>query len=48
MPSEAEKFDTVVRKMVSVPREELKKRERAWQKRQARKKQKKAHTEGSK
>jgi hypothetical protein len=38
--SEAQKFDAVVRKMLSVPREELKKRERAWQKRQARKRAK--------
>jgi hypothetical protein len=37
---EAEKFDAVVRKMLTVPREELKKRERAWQKRQARKRAK--------
>jgi len=38
--TDAEKFDAVVRKMVSVPREELKKREKAWQKRQARKRTK--------
>jgi len=37
MDNEAGKFDAVVRKMVTVPREELKKREKAWQKRQARK-----------
>jgi hypothetical protein len=40
MTTEAEKFDAVVRKMLTVPREELKKRERAWQKRQARKRAK--------
>jgi hypothetical protein len=39
-PSESEKFDAVVRKMMSIPREELKKREKAWQKRQARKRAK--------
>jgi hypothetical protein len=38
--SESEKFDAVVRKMLSVPREELKKREKAWQRRQARKRTK--------
>jgi hypothetical protein len=38
--SEAEKFDAVVRKMVTVSRDELKKRERAWQKRRARKRAK--------
>jgi len=38
--SEFEKFDAVVRKMLTVPREELKKRERAWKKRQARKRAK--------
>jgi len=38
--NEAEKFDAVVRKMMTVPREELKKREKAWQKRQARKRAK--------
>jgi hypothetical protein len=37
MTSESEKFDTVVRKMMTVSRQELKKREKAWQKRQARK-----------
>lgn len=39
-PTDFQKFDAVVRKMVSVPREELKKRERAWKKRQARKRAK--------
>jgi hypothetical protein len=38
--SEAQKFDSVVRKMLTVPRAELKKREKAWQKRQARKRAK--------
>jgi hypothetical protein len=40
MSTEAEKFDAVVRKMLSVPRGELKKREKNWQKRQARKRAK--------
>ena len=39
-PTEFEKFDAVVRKMLTVPRAELKKREKAWQKRQARKRAK--------
>lgn len=38
-PSEAEKFDTVVRKILSVSRKELAKRERAWQRKRAKKKQ---------
>ena len=33
-----QKFDGVVRKILSVSREELKKREKAWKKQQARKK----------
>jgi hypothetical protein len=35
--SDAEKFDAVVRKMMTVSRNELKKREKNWRKRQARK-----------
>jgi len=37
-PSEAEKVDTVVRKILSVSHKELQKRERAWQRKRARKK----------
>ena len=37
-PSEAQKFDTVVRKILSVSHEELQKREKAWQRKRARKK----------
>ena len=36
---ELEKFNAVLRKVLSVPREELLKREQAWQQEQARKKQ---------
>jgi hypothetical protein len=36
--SESKKFDTVVRKILTVSREELKKREKEWQKKRARKK----------
>jgi hypothetical protein len=36
---ELEKFNTILRKVLSVPREELVKREQAWQQEQARKKQ---------
>jgi hypothetical protein len=46
--SESQKFDAVVRKMLSVPREELKKREKAWQKRQAQKRAKASRASGSK
>jgi hypothetical protein len=37
-PLEAQKFDTVVRKILSVSREELQKREKEWKRKQARKK----------
>jgi hypothetical protein len=37
-PSDAEKVDSVVRKILSVSRQELQKRERAWQRKRARKK----------
>jgi hypothetical protein len=37
-PSEAQKVDTVVRKILSVSHKELQKRERAWQRKRARKK----------
>jgi hypothetical protein len=36
--TELEKFNAVLRKVLSVPREELLKREKAWKKEQARKK----------
>jgi hypothetical protein len=36
--SEGQKFDTVMRKMLSVTREELKKREKNWQRKRAKKK----------
>ncbi len=36
--SEFEKFDATVRRILSVSREELDKREKAWKKQQARKK----------
>jgi hypothetical protein len=41
-PSEAQKVDTVVRKILSVSHKELQKRERAWQRKRARKKRAKA------
>ncbi len=34
-PSEAEKFDTVVRKILSVSHKELERREKAWQRKRA-------------
>jgi hypothetical protein len=37
--NDLEKFNTVLRKVLSVPREELVRREQAWKKEQARKKQ---------
>lgn len=37
-PSEAEKFDTVVRKILSVSHKELERREKAWQRKRAAKK----------
>ncbi len=36
--SELDKFNTVLRKVLSVPREELVRREKEWKKEQARKK----------
>lgn len=36
--NESEKFDTVVRKMLSVSREEMQNREKEWKRKQARKK----------
>jgi len=37
-PSDAQKVDVVVRKILSVSHDELKKRERAWRRKRARKK----------
>lgn len=39
MTTELEKFNTVLRKVLSVPREELVKREEVWRQERARKKQ---------
>ena len=36
--SDSEKFDAVLRKVLSVPREELMRREKEWKRKQARKK----------
>jgi hypothetical protein len=41
-PSEAEKFDAVMRKVLSVSKDELKKREKAWRKKRERAKKKRA------
>ena len=40
--SEAEKFDGVMRKILSVSKDELKKRERAWRRKRERAKKKRA------
>jgi hypothetical protein len=40
--SEAEKFDRVMRKILSVSKEELKKREKAWKRKRERAKKKRA------
>ena len=40
--SEAEKFDGVMRKILSVSKDELKKREKAWRKKRERAKKKRA------
>lgn len=37
-PSEAEKFDTVVRRLLSVSHEEIKKRDREWRRKRIAKK----------
>jgi hypothetical protein len=42
--SEAQKFDGVVRKILSVSREELLKREKEWKRKQARKKRARTST----
>jgi hypothetical protein len=41
-PSEAEKFDAVMRKILSVSKDELKKREKAWKRKRERAKKKRA------
>jgi len=38
MSSEAEKFDTVVRRLLSVSHEEIKRRDKEWRRKRARKK----------
>lgn len=40
--TESEKFDAVMRKILTVSKEELKKRERAWRKKRERAKKKRA------
>jgi hypothetical protein len=40
--SEFQKFDETVRKMISVPREELQRREKEWKRKRARAKKKRA------
>jgi hypothetical protein len=42
MQSEAQKFDTVMRKILSVSKEELKKREKVWKSKRERAKKKRA------
>jgi len=41
-PTESEKFDAVMRKILSVSKDELKKREKNWKRRRARAKKKRA------
>jgi hypothetical protein len=41
-PSEAQKFDTVVRKILSVSHKELQKREKAWRRKRENKKRAKS------
>ncbi len=41
-PSEAQKFDAVMRKILSVSKTELKKREKAWKRKRERAKKKRA------
>jgi hypothetical protein len=41
-PSESQKFDTVMRKILSVSKDELKKREKAWRRKRERAKKKRA------
>ena len=40
--SEAQKFDVVMRKILSVSKDELKRREKAWKRKRARAKKKRA------
>lgn len=42
LPSESQKFDAVMRKILSVSKDELKKRERAWRRKRERAKKKRA------
>jgi hypothetical protein len=41
-PTESEKFDAVMRKILTVSKEELKKREKAWKRKRERAKKKRA------
>jgi hypothetical protein len=41
-PSESEKFDTVMRKILTVSKEELKKREKAWRRKREQAKKRRA------
>ena len=41
-PSESQKFDIVMRKILSVSKDELKKREKAWKRKRERAKKKRA------
>jgi hypothetical protein len=41
-PSESEKFDAVMRKILTVSKEELKKREKAWKRKRERAKKRRA------
>jgi hypothetical protein len=43
-PTEAQKFDTVMRRILSVSKDELKKREKAWRKNRERAKKKRANS----
>jgi hypothetical protein len=42
LPTESEKFDAVMRKILSVSKEELKKREKEWKRKRQRAKKKRA------
>jgi hypothetical protein len=44
IPSESEKFDAVMRKILSVSKDELKKREKSWRRKRERAKKKRAHS----
>ena len=45
--SEAEKFDTVVRRLLSVSHEEIKRRDKEWRRKRAQKKRAKTSPAGS-